>query len=470
MTKPAVLIIEDSASLALGFAAQLEEAGYDVALAATLAEAREALAATRFSAALLDLQLPDGDGLSLLEKRAAGSPAFVVITADGSLSRAIAAMRLGAFDFLVKPVAGTRLLATIRAAVEQAEISSPETRDAPAEDPARYHGFIGQSPAMRSVFRTIDQVANSRAAVFVTGESGTGKEVTAEALHSACRRRDKAFVAINCGAIPENLLESELFGHVKGAFTGAVENRIGAAKAADGGTLFLDEICEMELKLQVKLLRFIQTGMIQRVGSPRAEPVDVRIVCATNRDPLREVAEGRFREDLYYRLNVIPIHLPPLRERGDDILLLAEEHLRTIAREENRNPFELGSATRAAILTHPWPGNVRELHNVLRRAAITSPGTVLEIPDLAPARFTAAPVDVTQPAEDMVRPPSPAQPPVQAGPAALDGQQLAGMTLAAIERIAIEAALERHAGNVTRAAKELAVNPSTIYRKIERWQ
>ncbi|HBQ53907.1 MAG TPA: sigma-54-dependent Fis family transcriptional regulator, partial [Erythrobacter sp.] len=179
MTKPAVLIIEDSASLALGFAAQLEEAGYDVALAATLAEAREALATTRFSAALLDLQLPDGDGLSLLEKRAAGSPAFVVITADGSLSRAIAAMRLGAFDFLVKPVAGTRLLATIRAAVEQAEISSPDTRDAPAEDPARYHGFIGQSPAMRSVFRTIDQVANSRAAVFVTGESGTGKEVTA---------------------------------------------------------------------------------------------------------------------------------------------------------------------------------------------------------------------------------------------------------------------------------------------------
>jgi two-component system repressor protein LuxO len=470
MTKPAVLIIEDSASLALGFAAQLEEAGYDVALAATLAEAREALAATRFSAALLDLQLPDGDGLSLLEKRAAGSPAFVVITADGSLSRAIAAMRLGAFDFLVKPVAGTRLLATIRAAVEQAEISFPDTRDAPAEDPVRYHGFIGQSPAMRSVFRTIDQVANSRAAVFVTGESGTGKEVTAEALHSACRRRDKAFVAINCGAIPENLLESELFGHVKGAFTGAVEHRIGAAKAADGGTLFLDEICEMELKLQVKLLRFIQTGMIQRVGSPRAEPVDVRIVCATNRDPLREVAEGRFREDLYYRLNVIPIHLPPLRERGDDILLLAEEHLRTIAREENRKPFELGSATRAAILTHPWPGNVRELHNVLRRAAITSSGTVLEIPDLAPARFAAAPADVTQPAEDMVRAPSPAKPPVEAGPAALDGQQLAGMTLAAIERIAIEAALERHAGNVTRAAKELAVNPSTIYRKIERWQ
>ncbi|WP_421992641.1 sigma-54-dependent transcriptional regulator [Qipengyuania sp.] len=470
MSKPAVLIIEDSASLALGYAAQLEEAGYAVTLAASLAEAREALTSNRFAAALLDLQLPDGDGLSLLENRDANAPTYVVVTADGSLSRAIAAMRLGAFDFLVKPVAGSRLLATIGTAVERSQEAPQPDSAAPESDDTRFHGFIGQSPAMQAVFRTVEQVADSRASVFVTGESGTGKEVTAEALHSASRRRNKAFVAINCGAIPENLLESELFGHVKGAFTGAIENRIGAAKAADGGTLFLDEICEMELKLQVKLLRFIQTGMIQRVGSAKAEPVDVRIVCATNRDPLREVAEGRFREDLYYRLNVIPIHLPPLRERGDDILLLADHFLTAIAREENRSAITLGGATRAAILTHPWPGNVRELQNVLRRAAITSSGRSIDIPDLAPGHFQPL-REATSPTErtfEALPPASPDLAPLPTLPPR-HAPDFEGMTLAQVERMAIEAALDRHDGNVTHAARELAVNPSTIYRKMDRW-
>lgn len=466
MTKPAILIIEDSASLALGYAAQLEEAGYAVTLVSSLAEARTALRSTRFAAALLDLQLPDGDGVQLLEEREDSAPAFVVVTADGSLSRAIAAMRLGAFDFLVKPVAGSRLLATIGAAVEQSQSQSRLEPDrAPSSsDDGRFHGFVGRSPAMAAVFRTIEQVADSRAGVFVVGESGTGKELTAEALHSASRRSKRAFVAINCGAIPENLLESELFGHVKGAFTGAIENRIGAAKAADGGTLFLDEICEMELKLQVKLLRFIQTGTIQRVGSVEAEPVDVRIVCATNRNPAHEVAEGRFREDLYYRLNVIPMHLPPLRERGGDILLLADHLLTTIAREEGRAPFALGEAARAAILTYPWPGNVRELHNVLRRAAITAQGQTIDIADLALDR-----------ADPRMETPLRHQEPVgevsggALNPASKQTPDYTGMTLAAVERAAIEAALARHNGNVTSAARELEVNPSTIYRKIDRW-
>ena len=214
-------------------------------------------------------------------------------------------------------------------------------------------------------------------------------------------------------------------------------------------------------------MRFIQTGMIQRVGSAKAEPVDVRIVCATNRDPLREVAEGRFREDLYYRLNVIPIHLPPLRERGDDILMLADHFLRRIAEEERRSPFDLNSTTRAAILTHPWPGNVRELQNVLRRAAITSSDSTLEIHDLATRPLASRPDALAEPS------PSPAAGvAVPANPvsAPLSESQLAGMTLAQIERIAIEGALARHGGNVTRAAKELEVNPSTIYRKMERWQ
>ena len=465
MAKPNVLIIEDSPSLALGYAAQLEEAGYLVTLAATLAEARELLSGGTFAAALLDLQLPDGDGLTLLEARASDAPAFIVITADGSLSRAIAAMRLGAFDFLVKPVSGTRLLSTIRSAVDQARSVQKKSPTKAAKDQDQFHGFIGQSPAMRQVYRTIEQVADSRAAVFVTGESGTGKEVTAEALHAASKRSSRAFVAINCGAIPENLLESELFGHVKGAFTGAVENRIGAAKAADGGTLFLDEICEMELKLQVKLLRFLQTGLIQQVGSPRAEPVDVRIVCATNRDPFREISEGRFREDLFYRLNVIPLHLPALRERGDDILLLAERLAASIAREEGRSEMSLSNASRAQILAHAWPGNVRELQNSLRRAIVTAPGNEIEveIPHAAAGRISgAAPASF----------PLPNEMPISTGMQGVsptDFSGLEGVTLAEVERMVIEAAIERHNGNITQAAKRLAVNPSTIYRKLDKW-
>jgi two-component system repressor protein LuxO len=464
--KPRILIIEDSASLALGYAAQLEESGYVVELAATLSEANMALRKGGFAAALLDLQLPDGDGLAVLEQRGENFPPFIVITADGSLSRAIAAMRVGAFDFLVKPVAGTRLLATVRSAVEQGRVEATHAAPARQGNEDRFHGFIGRSPAMREVFDTITKVANSRAAVFVTGESGTGKEVTAEALHNSSHRQNKAFVAINCGAIPENLLESELFGHVKGAFTGAIENRIGAAKAADGGTLFLDEICEMELKLQVKLLRFLQTGMIQRVGSSVAEPVDVRIVCATNRDPFREVAEGRFREDLFYRLNVIPIHLPPLRERGDDKLLLAESLADAIAKEERRPDMRLSHASRAIVAQHSWPGNVRELQNALRRAIVTGTGNDIEI---------SAP----RSAEGAARPPaypSPSAPSSVAGADLLSvadpanpADLFAGLTMAEIERRAIEAALRRNNGNLTRAARELAVNPSTLYRKLEKW-
>ncbi|MEP5625005.1 MAG: sigma-54 dependent transcriptional regulator, partial [Hyphomicrobiales bacterium] len=342
MENAKVLIVEDSPSLALGYAAQLEEAGHEVTLSEDLAEARKALATQEFDTVLLDLQLPDGDGLTIFDnlKNAVGFPSIVVVTADGSLSRAISAMRMGAYDFLVKPVSGSRLLTTVSRAADQGGKSDTVAAVEPAKidfaNKNNFHGFIGNSLPMQLVFRTIESVANSKATVFVTGESGTGKEVTAEALHATSRRSKGPFVAINCGAIPENLLESELFGHVKGAFTGAVENRIGAAKAADGGTLFLDEICEMDLKLQVKLLRFLQTEMIQRVGSSAAEPVDVRIICATNRDPELEVSAGRFREDLFYRLNVIPISLPPLRERGEDVALIAKELAKRIAKEEGR--------------------------------------------------------------------------------------------------------------------------------------
>ena len=470
MTSAKVLIVEDSASLALGYAAQLEDAGHEVSLCETLAAARREVAAQVFDVILLDLQLPDGDGLTFFDALpSSAAPSVVVITADGSLSRAINAMRLGAYDFLVKPVAGTRLLSTVENAAEQngAAIQAPENAQEPETSTQAdgFHGFIGKSPAMQAVYRTIESVADSRATVFVTGESGTGKEVTAEAIHAASNRRSGPFVAINCGAIPENLLESELFGHVKGAFTGAVENRIGAAKAADGGTLFLDEICEMDLKLQVKLLRFLQTGMIQRVGSSAAEPVNVRIVCATNRDPEREVVEGRFREDLYYRLNVIPIALPPLRERGEDIALIANSLAERIAKEEGRSISGFAKASEAFLEQHGWPGNVRELQNTLRRAIITGAGKTIELSSYArPAPRPATNSQMTL-AEPMGGSAAALGEVSQRG-AALD---FAGMSLEEVERMAIEQAIARSSGNICKAARSLGVSPSTIYRKLERW-
>jgi DNA-binding NtrC family response regulator len=470
MTSAKVLIVEDSASLALGYAAQLEDAGHELSLCETLAAARREVTAQTFDVILLDLQLPDGDGLTFFDALPpSGAPSVVVITADGSLSRAINAMRLGAYDFLVKPVAGNRLLNTVENAAEQSGASSqaPEQDrelDTSA-DTDGFHGFIGKSPAMQAVYRTIESVADSRATVFVTGESGTGKEVTAEAIHAASNRRSGPFVAINCGAIPENLLESELFGHVKGAFTGAVENRIGAAKAADGGTLFLDEICEMDLKLQVKLLRFLQTGMIQRVGSSAAEPVNVRIVCATNRDPEREVGEGRFREDLYYRLNVIPILLPPLRARGDDIALIASSLAERIAKEEGRSITGFSKMSELFLEQHDWPGNVRELQNTLLRAIITGAGKTIELAAIArptPRMTAASQVPLAEPVTG-------AAPEVAAAPQPSAVLDFSGMSLEEVERMAIEQAIARSAGNICKAARGLGVSPSTIYRKLERW-
>lgn len=475
MDNAKILIVEDSPSLALGYAAQLEDAGHEVTLSEELAEARKALASREFDTVLLDLQLPDGDGLTIFDdlKNAVGFPSVVVVTADGSLSRAIAAMRLGAYDFLVKPVSGTRLLTTVSRAADQGGKSDTAPSNKKAKSSfggnGNFHGFIGKSPQMQSIYETIDSIADSKATIFVTGESGTGKEVTAEAIHASSRRAKGPFVAINCGAIPENLLESELFGHVKGAFTGAVENRIGAAKAADGGTLFLDEICEMDIKLQVKLLRFLQTEMIQRVGSSAAEPVDVRIICATNRDPQLEVTAGRFREDLFYRLNVIPITLPPLRDRGDDVVLIAHELAARIAKEEGKEPRGFTATSEAFLTQHSWPGNVRELQNSLRRAIVTSTGKQIELSKVAPQAMGGS-TPMQAPAE--LPEARPVVLPVGTSPQHATVEttvDFTGMTLSQVERMAIEQAISRSSGNICQAARQLDVSPSTIYRKLERW-
>ncbi len=305
-----LLMVEDTASVAALYRSYLTPLGIDINIVGTGRDAIESLKHRIPDLILLDLRLPDMTGMDVLHavKHSHPDVPIIFMTAHGSIDTAVEAMRHGSQDFLIKPCEADRLRVTVNNAIRKATKLKNE-----ADNPGNqnYQGFIGSSQTMQQVYRTIDSAASSKASIFITGESGTGKEVCAEAIHAASKRGDKPFIAINCAAIPKDLIESELFGHVKGAFTGAANDRQGAAELADGGTLFLDELCEMDLDLQTKLLRFIQTGTFQKVGSSKMKSVDVRFVCATNRDPWKEVQEGRFREDLYYRLYVIPLHLPP---------------------------------------------------------------------------------------------------------------------------------------------------------------
>jgi two-component system, repressor protein LuxO len=454
--KPLVLLVEDTAPLAQLYVEYLRRAPVRARTAATLAEAKELLATLKPAAVLLDLELPDGNGLDLIAAaRGAGlDPAFIVITAHGSINAAVEAMRAGAQDFLVKPFAAERLTITLKNALERRRLSLiVETLG--TELGGGFEGFIGADLAMQAVYRVIDLAAKSRSTVFITGESGTGKEVCAEAVHRRSGHRAGAFVAINCGAVPKELMESEIFGHVKGAFTGATADRDGAAVRADGGTLFLDELCEMDLALQVKLLRFVQTGIVQPVGSDRSRKVDARIICATNRNPLAEVEAGRLREDLYYRLHVIPIQLPPLRERGGDVLLLARHFLAAYSHEEGRRFHGFTPPAEARLCASPWPGNVRQLQNVIRQAVVVHDGefvTEAMLPDLDGERVGEVP-----------RAGRPGVPP----PAAAEAEEI--VPLAVLERRAIERAIELCGGNMTEAAIRLGVNVSTIYRKRQSW-
>ncbi len=445
-----ILLVEDTASLAAVYSEYLRAAGHTVDHARNAAEALARAEAAPPDGVLLDLRLPDGDGLSVLRsiRRTQPDMAVVVMTAHGSVATAVEAMRAGASDFLVKPFAAERLAVTLANALERAALRR-EVRDLTAgQRRGGFQGFVGGAPAMQAVYRVLETAAQSKATVFITGESGTGKELAAEAVHRLSPRRDGPFIAINCAAIPRELIESEVFGHVRGAFTGAVADRIGAAQAADGGTLFLDELCEMDLSLQGKLLRFIQTGSFQPVGSTQLRRTDVRFVCATNRDPLEEVRAGRFREDLYYRLHVVPLRLPPLRDRGEDVIAIAEAMLARSAAEEGKRFRGFAPDARAALLAHLWPGNVRELENAVRTAVVLHDGDLVEaamLPLRAAPAANVAPRPSAADAATRIRP------------------------LADIEREAIERAVEICDGNIPKAAAHLGISPSTLYRKRAAW-
>ena len=475
MSGQKILIIEDIASLSIAYAGHLETAGFECVIVDSLADASVELEQgdSGFSAILLDLQLPDGNGLDWLKKNAGilSELAVIVATADGSINRAIDAMRLGAYDFMVKPLSPSRLVTAMRGAVEVIKSVRADVKAVDKSGPETdgLEGFIGASEPMQDVYRQIKNVANSKATVFITGESGTGKEVCADAIHKSGPRAKKPFVAINCGAIPEDLLESELFGHLKGSFTGAISDRVGAVQAANGGTLFLDEICEMQLKLQVKLLRFLQTGTVQRVGATKTEDVDVRIICATNRNPALEVEQGRFREDLYYRLAVVPINLPPLRDRGSDITLLANTFLKNFATEEGKDFSPLSADLATSFENHSWPGNVRELQNLMRRAAVMFDGPQLDktiLPEFSDPAVQRKESGETPPMSSQIMNQQPAH---SAFGHIETLSQFDGMTLDQIEQVVIERAVKNCNGSLTKAAQKLGVSPSTLYRKKEKW-
>ena len=459
-----VLIVEDTLPMAVLYEEYLRDEAWDVAIAGSLSQARARIDARVPDAVVIDVGLPDGSGIDLLKEiRAKGLPTeAVVVTVSGSMKLAIEAMREGAYDFLVKPFDRERLTVTLRNALERRKLADAVVEMREEFGRERYYGFVGASLPMQAVYRIIDSAAQSKATVFVTGESGTGKEVCAEAIHKRSPRAKAPFVALNCAAIPKDLLESEIFGHVKGAFTGATADRAGAALQADRGTLFLDEICEMDLNLQGKLLRFLQTGLVQRVGDSKPQNVDVRIVCATNRDPAAEVAAGRFREDLYYRLHVIPIPLPPLRDREGDVLLIARELLKRYAREEHKRFAGFAAEAEALIAAYAWPGNVRELQNVVRSTIVLHDADAIDanmLPDKLRSRAPAAMARLSQPAN--------ANGPYDVTPGA-PGSPLRPMWR--IERDAIEAAISACGGNVRRAAAFLEIDASTIYRKKQLWE
>ncbi|HEY2410085.1 MAG TPA: sigma-54 dependent transcriptional regulator [Polyangiaceae bacterium] len=446
MSKAKILVVDDEASARNGLVKLLSQEGYSVDAAGDGVEALELVNEKAPALVITDLKMPNMDGMQLLAKIRETNQALpvVVATAFGEVSTAVAAMRAGAEDYLTKPIDFDALLLTVERTLQRRELVAETEnlrRQLRDRDKEGLEGLLGTSSAMQRIYRTARQVAPSRATVLLTGESGTGKGEVARAIHALSPRAKGPFVALHCAALAESLLESELFGHEKGAFTGADKRRVGRFEQAHGGTLFLDEIGEIPASTQVKLLRVLQDRTFERVGGNEPVQVDVRVIAATNRDLNTEVRERRFREDLFYRLNVVHLEMPPLRQRGNDVMVLAEHFLRKYARENQRLIEGLSDSARTKIANHSWPGNVRELENAMERAVVLSERELIAAEDL----------------------------PFSAAPSAFEGLRIPGATLGEIEKFAILKTLEAENGSTSRAAEILDISVRTIQYRLHEY-
>ncbi len=449
-TNGRILVADDEEIMRDVLSTLLSSESYKVDLAHTGSQALEMIQEREYGVVLLDLMMPDMDGIRVLEelKKKENGPVAVILTAFASIDKAVRATKLGAFDFITKPFKNDELLLAVKNAMEHRKLVEENQRlKRSLRERFSFQNIIGKSSSMQQVFDLITQVAPRRSTILIQGESGTGKELVAKAIHASSGRADAPFVAINCGNIPSDLLESELFGHVRGAFTGATSSKKGLFEVADGGTLFLDEVATISLEIQAKLLRVIQEREFRRLGGLENIKVDVRIIAATNTDLQAAVRQGTFRDDLYYRLNVIVIKIPPLHERAEDIPLLSEHFIRKYSEEGHGKNLYLDPVAMKVLMDYDWPGNVRELENVIERAAVLSTGDCISAdlfpkniampPPEAPARFTSDNIPLKE-------------------------------RVGNFEKSIILAALEKTEGNQKKAAQLLSVNTTTLSEKLKR--
>jgi two-component system nitrogen regulation response regulator NtrX len=444
MPKPKILIVDDERNIRRSVEMILKSAGYEVIEASSASEAAQRLAEQNFDLMLLDIVMPETDGLQFLQtiRQHANRPTVIIISGNATIQNAVTATREGAYDFIEKPISKDKLLISVKNALAQRQLAEENVRL--RREVSGQHAMIGESAALQKIREQISRVAPTHTRVLILGESGTGKELAARAIHDASERAPQAFIKVNCAAIPEDLIESELFGHEKGAFTGASAAREGKFSLADGGTLFLDEIGDMSLRVQAKVLRALQEGEFERVGGSQTLRVDVRVITATNKNLEAEVRRGRFREDLWFRLNVVPIHMPPLRERKADIPALVQYFSELYCRENGFRLKPIAADAMARLQNHDWPGNIRELRNTIERLVIMTAAETITAADLPLS------LQVPQPT--------------------LNRTFQSGQTLREVrdqvERDYILACLEATGGNITQAAQILGIERSNLHKKM----